>query len=140
MLSELSILTISSILSWVAATIPLYLASRLMVGKRSTLLRSLFATLLGLTFFSIPEIIVLVPTPGAIIFSAFAGIIALIILSFLYGTIFNTSVGGGFVITVAAVVLSILIFILLAVVLGLSLTLLHPAAVILELFSQPLAI
>lgn len=127
MLNQFSLFFISSTLSWVIATIPLYLASKLIVGERSTFLRSMFATFLGFIFFAIPEVIFITLTPDAIIFSVVAGIVALAMLSFIYGTIYSTSVGGGFIITVAAVLISFFIFIVVVVVFGLTATLFNLA-------------
>lgn len=100
------------IIGIIIATIPIYAAGKL-VSKKATFGRALLAALLGPFVFTV--VFVVVGTLTALIFIILlplAFLVALVFLFYFYAVIFETSLLGGFVIAVVAVIISLLLLVI----------------------------
>lgn len=99
------------IVAWIILSIPVYLAARVISGKKATfgkaMLASLIAPVVELIFLFI-FILVLTPFVGPVSIPV-AIVISLILLIWVYASIFDTSWLGGLGIAIISVVISVII-------------------------------
>lgn len=124
------ILTI--VIAWIIISIPIYLAGKIISGKHTTfgkaMLAAIIAPLITLFFFF------LVTIGLAVFLGPFSllvgGIIAILVLSYVYGSIFDTSLLGGFGIallgTVITYVMAVVVVAIMSAVFGISTTPIFP--------------
>ena len=114
-------LIIAFIVAWLIASVPVYIAARMVSGKRATFGRALIASLRG------PIVVVvfllLVSSllfPFLFLFAYLIGIIASILaLSYLFGSIFSTGMVGGFGIAILSFIVTIVVFAVLSFIITL---------------------
>ena len=105
------------LLVWVIISIPIYFAARIVAGRKTTfgkaLIASLVAPLVTLFFFFVVAV-VLAPFLGPLAIML-AMLVALFMLIYLYSSIFDTGLLGGFAIAVFSVILSFIVWGILSV-------------------------
>lgn len=111
-------LVLAIIITWIIVSIPIYFAGKLISGKHTTfgkaMLAAIVAPLVTLFFFFIVTVAL------ALFLGPFAAVIGLIVavlvLSYVYASIFKTGLLGGFAIAVLATIISYLLaFVLVGV-------------------------
>lgn len=105
------------IVAWIVASVPLYLAAKVVSGHKATFGRAMAATVLGpvimyLSLFAFT--LFLFPLAGTILFAVLAFILAVAVLSWVYASIFDTSLIGGAGIAIIAVIISLIIIAIFA--------------------------
>lgn len=125
-------IVLTIVIAWIIISIPLYLAGKLISGKRTTfgkaMLAAIAAPLITMFFFFIV-------TVGLAIFigpfSVLVGVlIAILVLSYVYASIFETGLLGGFAIailgTIITYVIVVIVVAMMTALFGISTTPLLP--------------
>lgn len=124
------ILTI--IIAWIIISIPLYLAGKMISGKHTTfgkaMIAAIVAPLITMFFFFVVTIgLTVFLGPFALLVGA---IIAVLVLSYIYGSIFDTSLLGGFGIailgTIITYIMAVVVVAIMTAVFGVSTTPIFP--------------
>lgn len=108
------ILTI--IIAWIVISIPLYLAGKLISGKHTTFGRAMLAAIVApvvtlFFFFLVTVGLTLFLGPFALIIG---GIVAIGVLSYVYASIFDTSLFGGFGIAILGTIITYIMTLIVA--------------------------
>ncbi|MDV3292863.1 MAG: hypothetical protein LYZ70_01160 [Nitrososphaerales archaeon] len=122
MLSDLIILLVAFIIIWVIASIPAYVAGKMVTGGRATFGEAMGATLGGVIVYASTTVIVgfflgSVIGPGAIIWGVILGFIAFLAV---YRSAFHTGWLGAFGIAVISVVVALIINLVVGALFGVS--------------------
>ncbi len=118
--------------AWVIASVPLYLAAKVVARQHATFGRAMAATVLGpvlMYLFLFVFTFVFLPLSGSILFAVIAFIVAVVVLSWVYAAIFRTSLLGGVGIAIIAAIISLIIIAIFAgffAILPFSGSLFHP--------------
>jgi len=115
---------IAFIVSWFISAFFIWIAAKIVTGKRATFGRALVAALLGPVVFFIFYAIFAIGLSfliGIVLANLIAILISIFVLSWFYGSIFRTSILGGFLIAVLVVVVTFIIGFLVTLILGVSL-------------------
>lgn len=119
-------LILALLVTWIVVSIPLYFAGKLISGKRTTFGRAMVAAIVApvvtfISFIVVDLLLILFLGPLAVVI---AFIIAILVLSYVYASMFRTGMLGGFGIAVLATVITYIIafavMALLATYLGFS--------------------
>lgn len=97
--------------AWIVISVPLYLAAKVVAGKKATFGKALIASLIGPIveyLFLFVFILFLTPFIGLVAIPI-SLIIAVIILIYVYASIFNTSWLGGLGIAIIAFIISFIV-------------------------------
>lgn len=128
MVSTTLLVLAAAVAAWIITSIPLYLAAKIIAGKKGTFLRAMLASLLGPIFIVITLFIFsILLFPVLLVFSVpVALILALIVLSWVYGAIFDTGIGGGFLIALIAFFINLILLFVFGAIFGTSFALFQP--------------
>lgn len=102
---------IALLVAWIVLSVPLYLAAKLIAGRKATFGKAMLASLVGpiIEYISLfVFLIILAPFAGAFAVPI-AVIIAVIILIYVYASIFDTSWLGGLGIAIVSFIVSFII-------------------------------
>ena len=118
------ILLVGFILAWIVSAFFVWVAAKIVTGKRATFGRALLAALLGPIVFEIFYFIFAVGLSvviGPALGSFIAIIISILVLSALYGSIFRTGILRGFLIAILVVIVTFVItFIFVVLLFGIA--------------------
>lgn len=118
--ATLVVIILTIIVAWIIISIPIYIAAKIISRKHTTfgkaMLAAIVAPLVTFIFFF------LVTAGLALFIGAFAVIlgfiVAIIILSYVYASIFDTGLFGGFAIAVLGTIITYVVSFLVAVLIG----------------------
>lgn len=125
-------IVLTIIIAWIIISIPIYLAGKIISGKRTTFGKAMLAAIVApvvtlFFFFIVTAGLALFLGPFSVLVGA---IIAILILSYIYGSIFDTSLLGGFGIailgTVITYVMAVVVVALMAALFGITSTPIFP--------------
>ena len=118
------LLLVGFVLAWIVSAFFIWVAAKIVTGKRATFGRALLAALLGPIVFGIFYFIFAVGLSfliGLVLGSFIAIIISILVLSALYGSIFRTGILRGFLIAILVVIVTfVIIFIFVVLLFGIS--------------------
>ncbi|MCL4420590.1 MAG: hypothetical protein M1477_02750 [Candidatus Thermoplasmatota archaeon] len=122
------LLLVGLVVAWILSAFFIWIAAKIVTGKRATFGRALLAALLGPIVFEIFYFIFAVGLfflIGPVLGNFIAIIISILVLSALYGSIFRTGILGGFLIAILVVVVTFVIIFIVGLILGISMVSYH---------------
>lgn len=115
-LASVIAIVLTIIIAWIIISIPLYLAGKLISGKHTTFGRAMLAAIVApvvtlFFFFLVTVGLALFLGPFSLIVG---GIIAILVLSYVYASIFDTSLLGGFGIAILGTIITYIMTLIVA--------------------------
>lgn len=113
-------LILTIIIAWIIISIPIYLAGKVVSGRRTTFGKAMLAAIIApvvtlFFFFLVSAGLTVFMGPFSLIVG---GIVAIIILSYIYGSIFDTSLLGGFGIALLGTIITYLMAVGVVAIMG----------------------
>ncbi len=122
-LGSITVIILTILVSWIIISIPIYLAGKIISGKHTTfgkaMVAAIAAPIITLIFFFIVTIgLTIFLGPLAIVIGF---IVSIIVLSYVYASIFDTGLLGGFAIAVLGTIITYVVSFIVALLIGTSL-------------------
>ncbi len=120
---SIAVIILTILVSWIIISIPIYLAGKIISRRHATfgkaMLAAIAAPIITLIFFFIVTVgLAIFLGPLAIILGF---IVSILVLSYVYASIFSTGLLGGFAIAVLGTIITYVVIFVVAILLGTSL-------------------